>query len=56
MPDGLKYIDGWIEANFGRCFQLMETDEPRLLQQWALRARPVARRRGRASLLILSAQ
>jgi len=34
MPDGLKYIDSWIEANFDRCFQLMETDDPRLLQQW----------------------
>ena len=33
MPDGLKYIDSWIEANFDRCFQLMETDDPRL-QQW----------------------
>lgn len=34
MPDGLKYIDSWIEANFDRCHQLMETDDPRLLQQW----------------------
>ena len=36
MPDGLKYIDSWIEANFDRCFQLMETDDLRLLQQWIL--------------------
>jgi hypothetical protein len=34
MPDGLRYIDSWIEANFDRCFQLMETADPRLLQQW----------------------
>lgn len=34
MPEGLKYVDSWIEANFDRCFQLMETDDPRLLQQW----------------------
>jgi len=34
MPDGLRYLDSWIEANFDRCFQLMETDDPRLLQQW----------------------
>ena len=34
MPDGLKYIDSWIEPNFNRCFQLMETDDLRLLQQW----------------------
>ena len=36
MPDGLKYVDSWIEPNFDRCFQLMETDDPRLLQQWVL--------------------
>jgi len=36
MPDGLKYLDSWIEPNFDRCFQLMETDDLRLLQQWIL--------------------
>ncbi len=36
MPDGLKYIDSWIEPNFDRCFQLMETDDARLFQQWLL--------------------
>jgi len=34
MPDGLKYIDSWIEPNFNRCFQLMETNDLRLFQQW----------------------
>lgn len=34
MPDGLKYVGSWIEANFDRCFQLMECDDARLLQQW----------------------
>ena len=33
-PDGLKYVGSWIEANFDRCFQLMECDDPRLLQTW----------------------
>ena len=33
-PDGLKYIDSWIEANLHRCFQLMECNDVRLLQQW----------------------
>jgi hypothetical protein len=33
-PDGLRYVGSWIEANFDRCFQLMECDDPRLLQQW----------------------
>ena len=36
LPEGLKYINSWIEPNFGRCFQLMETDDLRLLQQWVL--------------------
>ena len=36
MPDGLKYVGSWIEANFDRCFQLMECDDLRLLQQWVL--------------------
>lgn len=35
-PDGLTYVGSWIEANFDRCFQLMECDDARLLQQWAL--------------------
>ena len=34
-PEGLTYVGSWIEANFDRCFQLMECDDPRLLQQWA---------------------
>ena len=37
MPEGLKYIDSWIEANFDRCFQLMECEEPLLFQQWILK-------------------
>lgn len=36
LPDGLRYIDSWIEPNFGRCFQLMECDDASLLQEWAL--------------------
>ena len=36
MPDGLKYLDSWIEANFDRCFQIMETDDLGVLQKWIL--------------------
>ena len=39
LPDGLRYIDSWVEPNFSRCFQLMECDDPRLLQQWVLQWR-----------------
>jgi hypothetical protein len=36
FPEGLKYIGSWIEPNFDRCFQLMECDDARLLQEWIL--------------------
>lgn len=34
MPEGLAYIDSWVEPNFDRVFQLMECDELTLFQQW----------------------
>lgn len=34
MPDGLSYIDSWVEPDFARCFQLMECADPQLLQEW----------------------
>ena len=34
MPDGLKYVNSWVEVGMDRCFQVMETDEPALLQEW----------------------
>ena len=39
LPDGLRYLDSWVEPNFARCFQLMECDDLRLLQQWVLQWR-----------------
>ncbi|MEM9358188.1 MAG: DUF3303 family protein [Pseudomonadota bacterium] len=33
-PEGLTYVGSWIEANFDRCFQLMECEDARLLQEW----------------------
>jgi hypothetical protein len=36
MPDGLRYLDSWVEPSFDRCFQLMECDDPGLFQQWVL--------------------
>jgi hypothetical protein len=36
MPDGLKYVESWVEPNFERCFQLMECDDPVLFQQWTV--------------------
>jgi hypothetical protein len=33
-PPALRYVNSWIVARFDRCFQLMECDDARLLQQW----------------------
>ena len=34
MPEGLHYIDSWLEKDGHRCFQLMETDNPTLFPEW----------------------
>ena len=39
LPEGLRYIDSWVEPNFSRCFQLMECDDLRLFQEWVLQWR-----------------
>ncbi|MGQ3354484.1 MAG: DUF3303 domain-containing protein [Phreatobacter sp.] len=36
LPAGLTYVGSWIEPNFDRCFQLMQCDDLRLLQEWVL--------------------
>ena len=37
LPAGLTYVDSWIDERLDRCFQLMETDDRRLLDQWTAR-------------------
>ena len=27
-PEGLAYLSSWVDVDFHRCFQLMETDHP----------------------------
>ena len=34
MPDGLKFVNSWVSADLGRCFQLMETDDLTQFQRW----------------------
>lgn len=34
MPDGLTFVNSWVSADLGRCFQLMETHDVTLLQRW----------------------
>jgi hypothetical protein len=33
-PEGLVYVSSVVSADGTRCFQLMECDDPRLLDQW----------------------
>jgi hypothetical protein len=33
-PEGLAYVSSWVDERFHRCFQLMETDDRDLLEQW----------------------
>ena len=33
-PEGLRYVSSWIDEKLERCFQLMETSEPKLLDEW----------------------
>jgi hypothetical protein len=37
LPDGLRYVDSWVDDRLERCFQLMETDDPRLFDEWIAR-------------------
>ena len=34
LPEGLVYIDSWLEVKGDRCFQLMETNDPALFERW----------------------
>ena len=33
-PDGLTYVSSWVDEKMERCFQIMETDDRALLEQW----------------------
>lgn len=34
LPDGLRYVDSWVEVTGTRCFQVMECDDVRLFEPW----------------------
>jgi len=34
LPDGLTYVSSWVDHKLERCYQLMETDNPSLLDEW----------------------
>jgi hypothetical protein len=33
-PEGLEYISSWVDQNLERCYQLMTTEDPTLLDEW----------------------
>jgi Domain of unknown function (DUF3303) len=34
LPEGLQYLSGWVDEKLERCFQLMETEDRKLLDKW----------------------
>ena len=33
-PEGLSYVSSWVTEDFQRCYQVMESDDRRLIDQW----------------------
>lgn len=34
LPEGVSYINSWINESVTVCYQVMESDSPEKLQQW----------------------
>jgi len=34
MPEGLTYVNSWIDEKITTCYQVMETDSPEKLNEW----------------------
>jgi hypothetical protein len=43
LPEGLIYLNSWLEKDGDRCFQLMETDQPSLFAAWTDRWKDLVR-------------
>lgn len=37
LPDGLRYVDSWVEVAGDSYFQVMECDDVRLFEEWVAR-------------------
>ena len=33
-PDGVTYVASWVEASLDTCYQVMEAENPALLDEW----------------------
>ena len=40
-PAGLTYVSSWVDEKLERCYQLMETDDRGLLEQWMVNWRDI---------------
>jgi len=36
-PEGVRYISSWVDETLERCFQLMETEQRALIEEWIAR-------------------
>ena len=43
LPEGLDYVDSWVDLDYLRCFQLMRTDDRELIDHWIEKWRDLAR-------------
>ena len=34
LPEGVAYVSSWVDDEFTRCFQLMDTAERERLEEW----------------------
>jgi hypothetical protein len=33
-PEGLRYVNSWVSTDLTTCYQVMECDDRRLLEEW----------------------
>jgi hypothetical protein len=36
-PEGLRYVTSWVTEDLRRCYQVMECEDHRLLEEWIAR-------------------
>ena len=34
IPEGLIFVDSWVSADLTRCYQIMDCEDRRLLDEW----------------------
>ncbi len=34
LPEGLNYVSSWVDLEFTKCFQIMETEDFSLFSKW----------------------